>query len=69
MSNNKEISVNDFETNLKNRYKGNGDFNVEKRVDILVEAVNNQNKENNPYVFSNLLRIIEARDIRFRRTC
>lgn len=69
MSNNKEISVNDFETNLKNRYKGNGDFNVEKRVDSLVEAVNNQNKENNPYVFSNLLRIIEARDIRFRRTC
>lgn len=68
MADTKAMSVTAFQTNLKNRYKEDGEADVDARVEALTSAIVKQNEENNPFIFSEFLRVIEAQDIRIRRT-
>lgn len=66
MANHKLMGVDDFKNNLKSYYEESGEINVDERIDSLAKAIVIQNKENNPFIFNNFLKTIEAKNIRFR---
>lgn len=63
MANDKPMSASAFQTKLKEQYKEDGEVNVDERVDALVQTVQKQNKDNNPFLFSELSNWIEKQEI------
>lgn len=64
MAETKAMSIADFQTNLKDYYKKDGEIDIDTRVETLTTAIVKQNKENNPFIFGDFLNIVEAQDIR-----
>lgn len=63
MANEKPMSAMAFQTKLKEQYKEDGEVNVDERVDTLMQTIQKQNKDNNPFLFSELSNWIETQEI------